>query len=69
MTSMQTAPKLDCHDHKAASTVGKSRNSVMDIRGIGTICCARHGCLAAGGTNDFECGERYVPTRSVQCGQ
>ncbi|VDC02221.1 unnamed protein product [Peniophora sp. CBMAI 1063] len=57
----QRRAHVECHDHKAASALGKSRNSVMDIRGIGTICCARHGCLAAGGTNDFECGESFPP--------
>lgn len=62
---MQRIVQPDCHEHKAASTLGKTRSNVMDIRGIGTICCARHGCFAAGGTCDFPCGERYVGHRSI----
>lgn len=32
----------------------------MDVKGIGSWACSRHGCLCAGGTNDFTLGERCV---------
>lgn len=48
---------IPCHDHRAASNVGKSRNPTTDIQGVGSIACARHGCFCAGGTNNFSLGE------------
>lgn len=48
---------IPCHNHRAASTVGKSRNHSTDIQGIGSIVCARHGCFCAGATNNFTLGE------------
>ncbi|VDB96112.1 unnamed protein product [Peniophora sp. CBMAI 1063] len=59
-------PDLDkeerpCHQHRAAANVGKIRSKVVDIKGIGSWACSRHGCLCANGTNNFDLGEAYVP--------
>lgn len=51
---------IPCHNHRAASTTGKSRNHSTDIQGIGSIVCARHGCFCAGGSNNFTLGETCV---------
>ncbi|VDC00266.1 unnamed protein product [Peniophora sp. CBMAI 1063] len=59
-------PDLDkedrpCHQHKAAATVGKNKSRVVDIKGIGSWACSRHGCLCANGTNNFDLGEAAHP--------
>ncbi|VDB90254.1 unnamed protein product [Peniophora sp. CBMAI 1063] len=59
-------PNLDestvpCNRHKAASTAGKVRSKVVDIKGIGSWACSRHGCFCACGTNNFTLGESMDP--------
>ncbi|VDB98977.1 unnamed protein product [Peniophora sp. CBMAI 1063] len=50
-----------CHDHKAAASVGKARSKVVDIKGIGSWACSRHGCFCACSTNNFNLGESQNP--------
>ncbi|KZV61151.1 hypothetical protein PENSPDRAFT_593162 [Peniophora sp. CONT] len=50
-----------CHDHRAAAGVGKTRSKVVDIKGIGSWACSRHGCFCAGATNNFTLGESQHP--------
>ncbi|VDB84679.1 unnamed protein product [Peniophora sp. CBMAI 1063] len=50
-----------CHEHKAAATVGKVRSKVVDIKGIGSWACSRHGCFCACATNNFTLGESSSP--------
>jgi hypothetical protein len=47
-----------CHQHQAAASVGKSKDPSTDIKGIGSVACARHGCFAAGGTVNIKLGEK-----------
>ncbi|VDB96059.1 unnamed protein product [Peniophora sp. CBMAI 1063] len=52
---------IPCHNHQAASNLGKSRNPTTDIKGIGAIVCARHGCFVPGALNNFSLGETQIP--------
>ncbi|KZV61563.1 hypothetical protein PENSPDRAFT_567339, partial [Peniophora sp. CONT] len=56
-----------CHQHKAAASVGKTRSKVVDIKGIGSWACSRHGCLCANGTNNFDLGEAQHPVDHSLC--
>ncbi|VDB94418.1 unnamed protein product [Peniophora sp. CBMAI 1063] len=52
---------VPCHRHKAAAGVGKTRSRIVDIKGIGSWACSRHGCFCACSTNNFELGESQHP--------
>ncbi|KAF9522346.1 hypothetical protein CPB83DRAFT_777208, partial [Crepidotus variabilis] len=48
-----------CHRYRAMEHSSSSRTG-LDVTGIGTHACARHGCFAPGSAVDFQKGERQM---------
>ncbi|KZV58846.1 hypothetical protein PENSPDRAFT_566178, partial [Peniophora sp. CONT] len=59
MTDKALPPDLLCHQHTAAGAVAGKADPSRDVRGILSLCCARHGILLAGGTVDIPFAEKY----------
>ncbi|KZV60085.1 hypothetical protein PENSPDRAFT_541778, partial [Peniophora sp. CONT] len=49
-----------CHQHKAAAATGSKTDPSKDIRGILSVCCARHGSILRGATVNIDSSEKYA---------
>ena len=50
-----------CNGHTAAGAVAGKADPSKDIRGILSVCCARHGIILPGGTVNITFVEKYLP--------